>query len=133
MTTTNPDTGLIKVDCIGRVRTTPEHRRALVAAFEDSALSGPEFCSHHGIKYQTFATWLQKHRRETGAYPSEAGLPSLLSFAEVEIPEARGLPGAPVDPVGIRLPGGASFLLELAGQIPLAAALLRELNTPQSC
>ena len=72
MTTTNPDLGLIKVDCIGRVRTTPEHRKALVAAFDDSALSGPEFCSHHGIKYQTFATWLQKHRRATGAYASDS-------------------------------------------------------------
>jgi len=45
MTTTNPDSGLIKVDCLGRVRTTPQHRVALLAAFESSALGGPEFVS----------------------------------------------------------------------------------------
>ncbi len=80
------------MDCIGRLRTTPEHRKALVGAFEDSALSGPEFCFHHGIKYQTFATWLQKHRRETGA----CRRPPL---SELEIPKLAGLPSGLVGPV----------------------------------
>jgi hypothetical protein len=132
MTTTNPDLGLIKVDCIGRVRTTLEHRKALVAAFDDSALSGPEFCSHHGIKYQTFATWLQKHRRATGAYASDLRPPSLLLLAEVEIPDGS-LAGTPVEPVEIRLPGGALLLLKTTGQLPLAVALLRELKGSQPC
>ncbi|NJM38310.1 MAG: hypothetical protein HC845_10870 [Akkermansiaceae bacterium] len=77
MTTTNSDTELIKMDCIGRVRTTAEHRGVLLAAYEESALSGPEFCKHHGIKYQTFATWLQKRRRATGAYPSMESLKTM--------------------------------------------------------
>lgn len=92
MTTTNSDSELIKMDCIGRVRTTAEHREALLTAYEESALSGPEFCKHHGIKYQTFASWLQKHRRATGTYPSMDSLkkhsPLLsLSLTEVELPE----------------------------------------------
>ncbi|WP_425494636.1 hypothetical protein [Luteolibacter pohnpeiensis] len=32
-------------------------------------MSGPQFAAHHGLKYQTFATWLQKRKRATGAYP----------------------------------------------------------------
>ena len=138
MTTTNPDTALIKVDCIGRIRTTPKHREALLAAFERSAMGGPEFCSHHGIKYQTFATWLQKHRRATGAYPSISAArqrPPLLalSFAEVEIPEASSLPCPPVESVQIRLPGGASLHFASSCQLPLIASLLRELNSPRPC
>lgn len=135
MTTTTQDFGLIKVDCVGRVRTTPEHRAALLVAFESSALAGPEFCKHHGVNYQTFATWLQKHRRATGAYSPNAPSPSppLLTLAEVELPENGSLPGAFAEAVKIRLPGGASLLLESAKQLPLVTALLRELTAPQPC
>jgi hypothetical protein len=121
------------------MRTTPEHRVALVRAFEGSAMSGPEFCAYHGIKYQTFATWIQKHRRATGAYPSSTSgaqqCPPLLSLtlAEVEIPETPCLPSAHPDGIGIRLPGGASLLLESANQLPLVTALLRELTAPRPC
>jgi hypothetical protein len=135
MTTTNPDSGLIKVDCLGRVRTTPQHRVALLAAFESSALGGPEFCRHHGINYQTFATWLQKHRRATGAYPPDVPSPSppLLTLAEVELPENGGLSGVVAEAIEIRLPGGTSLLLESVNQLPLVTALLRELTDPRPC
>ncbi len=139
MTTTNSDSELIKMDCIGRVRTTAEHREALLTAYEESALSGPEFCNHHGIKYQTFATWLQKHRRATGAYPSMESLkkhaPLLsLSLTEVELPEPPQSPSSRrTESLEIRLRGGASFYLDTLEQLPLATALLKKLNATQSC
>jgi hypothetical protein len=139
MTITNSDSELIKMDCIGRVRTSAEHREALLTAYEESALSGPEFCKHHGIKYQTFATWLQKHRRATGAYPSTESLkkhaPLLsLSLTEVELPQLPQSPsGRRPESLEIRLPGGASFCLNALEQLSLATALLNELNAMQSC
>ena len=139
MTTTNLDFDVIKMDCIGRVRTTAGHRDALIVAYEESALSGPEFCKHHGIKYQTFATWLQKHRRATGAYPSleslKKPLPLLsLSLAEVELPQSPQSPcSRRTESLEICLPGGASFHLDALAQLPLAVALLNERNAVPSC
>ena len=48
----------------GRVLTTQEQRRALLQAFENSGLSGPQFARVAGINYQTFATWRQQHKRQ---------------------------------------------------------------------
>ncbi|WAC21095.1 hypothetical protein OVA24_06825 [Luteolibacter sp. SL250] len=72
MTTTKEDGKLIKVDAIGRVRTAAAQREALLDAYESSGLSGPEFAARHGVKYLTFATWLQKRKRRTGSYPALA-------------------------------------------------------------
>jgi hypothetical protein len=67
MTTTND--GLVKFDCIGRIRFSRDQRETLMDAYEASGLSGPQFCALHGVKYQTFATWLQKRKRGNGRYP----------------------------------------------------------------
>jgi hypothetical protein len=65
MTDTNHTDGLIlKTDSKGRVRTPPQRRESLLEEFERSGLSGKKFAELAGIKYQTFATWLQKRRRQ---------------------------------------------------------------------
>lgn len=42
-----------------------DQRDALLDAFEQSGQSATAFCRQHGLKYPTFATRVQKHRRRT--------------------------------------------------------------------
>lgn len=130
MTTTTEAGDLIKVDCIGRVRTSESQRDALLDAFATSGLSGPEFAARHGVKYQTFATWLQKRKRRTGQYsphPSSSDVPSFpLLLAEVESLEP---PIASTKPLEVVLPGGASISVTDESQLALVAKLIRELNS----
>ena len=84
----------------------------------------------HGIKYTTFANWVQKHRKLNGEYPIAApgnrgSFPLLL--AEVECPDG---PPATASPLEVRLPGGASITIHGDGQLGLAVELLRQLARP---
>lgn len=56
--------GYLKVDSQGRVRTPAVKREAILEEFERSGMSGPAFAAHVGVKYQTFATWVQKRKRK---------------------------------------------------------------------
>ncbi|MBX3742524.1 MAG: hypothetical protein KF712_16175 [Akkermansiaceae bacterium] len=131
MTTTKEEGGkLIRMDAIGRVRTSASQREALLDAYGSSGLSGPEFAARHGVKYQTFATWLQKRKRRTGGYPSMAapdGGSFPLLLAEVECAEG---PPASTTPLEVRLPGGASIAIHGGAQLGLAVELLRQLARP---
>ena len=53
----------LKTDVLGRVRLRPEEREKMLDAFEAGGMSGQAFAIHHGIKVQTFASWIQKRRR----------------------------------------------------------------------
>ena len=53
----------VTVDTQGRVRTTREQRRVILAEFERSGLSAAEFARRTGLKYSTFAVWVQRGRR----------------------------------------------------------------------
>jgi hypothetical protein len=47
----------------------------------------------HGVNYQTFASWIQKRRKEQGSYPAlpaGSGEPLKLTLAEVELPVGTG-------------------------------------------
>ena len=84
---------LIKTDRLGRLIVCREHREALLDEFERGAMTGTIFARHHGLKYQTFAFWMQKRRcarrdyeplRDTrGPTPPKALRPS-PTLAEVE-------------------------------------------------
>jgi len=116
---------LLKADIRGRVRTPPEQRRALLDAFDASSMSGAEFARHHGLTYPTFMAWLAARKRQ-GSPPVGAG-PSRRLFHEVVLdvrPDSAALPHGLV----VELPGGARLRVEHPGQIPLAAAMLRELG-----
>jgi hypothetical protein len=62
----------LKTDVLGRVRVRPEQREKMLDAFEASAMTGQAFAIHHGIKVQTFASWIQKRRRKRGDYDDDA-------------------------------------------------------------
>ena len=66
---TNPGNELtiLKQDGRGRVRTSAARREQLLDEFERSGLSGAKFAELVGVKYQTFATWVQRRQRQLGA------------------------------------------------------------------
>jgi hypothetical protein len=74
--------GLIRSDTKGRVLVAADQREALLDAFERSGQSAMAFCRQHGLKYPTFATWVQKRRRGP-----EPGAPR---FAEVMVDVPAG-------------------------------------------
>ena len=128
---------LLKVDALGRVWTTPDRREWLLDEFERSGVAGAEFARIAGIKYSTFATWLQKRRRATGGYPAlgkagiaartrrRAALPGPC-FVEAQIERSSAGPGG-VAALRVELPCGARMEIADGSQASLAAALLRAL------
>ena len=67
---------ILKTDCLGRV-TVPTHRREFILdQYERSGMSGQGFARHIGVKYTTFASWVQKRKRARGQYPGSESKPA---------------------------------------------------------
>lgn len=130
----NPGSLILKTDTRGRVRTPAQRREALLEEFEKSGLSGAKFAALSGIKYQTFANWVQQRRRkgQAGALASAKGSAKSesVSWLEAVIEQA----GDPVEPnrssLTLHLPGGVRAQLDSARAVALAAALVRALEKP---
>jgi hypothetical protein len=131
---------LLKTDALGRV-TLPRHKReALLDEFERGGISGPKFAAMVGVKYQTFADWMQR-RRQARRSPTLGGVKDSGGQAEgaalrwVEAVAPRSAPAETRGAVALRvcLPGGASLEINDERVVPLAAALLRALDTPGPC
>ena len=98
----------------------PEKREALLAEYERSGMSVRGFAKWSGVKYQTFATWVQQRRKAgTGA--------ARVTWVEARLPELAQPPSGG-QTLTIGLPGGAKLVIEGIGQVPLAAELLRQLG-----
>ena len=110
----------VTLDTRGRVRTTREQRRLILAEFARSGMSATAFARRAGLKYSTFAFWVQRGRR-TKRPPRRVPLRLL---------EAVVTPSGSAATLPVLLPGGARLELREAGQIPLAAALVHALAQP---
>ena len=100
--TTNAQSPPLKTDVIGRVRITAKHREALLDAYEASSMTGMKFAAAHGVKYPTFASWIQRRRRDRGQYePSNEPVPAALFESLVEL-------GLPVAAMPLKSMTGAS-------------------------
>ena len=126
-TTTQAVEGVIKADVLGRMRTSAARREILLDEFEKSGLSGTKFAQLSGIKYQTLATWLQKRRRQARASAKPG---DTVRWLEAVVEKAQGPATQNASVVMLRLPGGAQIELANLQQVPLAAALLRALESP---
>jgi hypothetical protein len=104
--TTEAGEQVSKTDVLERVKTPKERREQLLDEFEKSGLTGQKFAAVVGIKYQTFATWAQKRRRQRGAYP-----------AVKETKQLRWLEAVVEPNLGLASNSGnkSSLILELAG------------------
>jgi transposase-like protein len=101
-----------------RSRTTATRRTQLLAAFERSGLSAADFARQHHLQYTTFCNWRQRQ----GKPQSSPG------FVQVELPP----PSAPAELV-IELGSSARVRITEAGQLALAARLLKALCAPTPC
>jgi len=121
---------VLKVDKCGRVRSTAEQRAAALEEFDRSGLSGLKFAALAGINYQTFVAWLGKRRRAQKAAPVDGEAAALVSNNAMHWVEAV------VDPamkaaLRVELPGGVRLEIGSAAQIPLAAQLLKALQSKE--
>mgnify|MGYP002481809944 FL=1 len=119
---------ILKTDRLGRVRTSAARRAAILEEFDRSGATAAAFAQIHGIKYQTFASWIQKRSRAgrdrqlTRTPRREAG--SAIQFAEV-IMSGTPEPDAALE---VELPGGAKIRVTKRAQCALAVNLIRELQ-----
>ena len=126
-TTTEPQTQIIQTDSRGRLRMSAERRESLLDEFERSGLSGAQFAALMGLKYPTFATWVQRRRHQRGtSAPGEVKPADPVRWLEAVVEQAQGSAGVAV----LHLPGGARLELHDRKQVEVAAALLRALATP---
>jgi len=126
---------LLKTDTLGRVRTPAARREQLLAEFDHSGMSGVKFAEFVGIKYQTFATWVQMRRRRAQANSAaQASATQQLRWMEAVIEQAQSPGDSHRFPLVLQLPGGVRVELQDAQQVTLAAALVRAVaQTPLSC
>jgi transposase-like protein len=66
MTVMESGSEILKVDEVGRVRTPPEKREAMLAEYERSGMTGAQFARFVGVRYSTLMYWLQKRRQQAG-------------------------------------------------------------------
>ena len=117
---------LIRSDSWGRVLVAADQREALLDAFEQSGQSAMAFCRKHGLKYPTFATWVQKRRR--------GGVPAHPRFAEVTVDlPATVEPSAAPEPMRVTLADGTRIDITCRKQLAWAVELLRHLSPTRSC
>ena len=130
---------VLKTDVLGRVQTSAAQRKAMLDEFERSGLCGTKFAAVAGVNYQTFASWMQKRRRATGAYSNSGKKPAAkktvrsvpalpaLGWMEAVVEEAAESV-AKKAVLRLELPGGACVLIADEAQAELAAALLKRLQ-----
>ena len=133
MNTTLTDEVVLKQDVLGRVTTPKARREQLLDEFERSGLPGLKFAELAGIKYQTFATWAQKRRRQRGDYGAGRIAAAKKSVQWLEAVLAPP-PGAAVKAgalfLVLHLPAGVRVEISDVKQVEMAAALVRALQKP---
>lgn len=132
--TTDEEELLLKTDALGRVRMPKERREAILDAFERSGMSGQAFAERIGVKYPTFATWVQKRRRKRGDYGGKEGKQvqagSVTLFeAMVECDSTPRTGGT----LQVETPQGLKLQIGSSGEVALAAELLRALRGVEGC
>ena len=122
---------IMKTDRRGRLRYTPEQKKAMVDAYLASGLSAPRFASLHGVPYQTLVSWIRKGKPAGPAGTPRPRHPALLSLVPAEIDQSTSI--AVGRAIEVLLPGGAKLLISAPGQVDLAVALIRELHASRPC
>lgn len=123
-TTATTETELVETgerrDRLGR-RITPAARRTeLVTAWRVSGQTQAAFARREGIKYSSFAAWVQAERRagSTPARPQTAPGQPAVRFAQVRWP-------APAPGLEARLPDGTLLRGGSAGELAVLVRALR--------
>lgn len=123
---------LMTVDGRGRVRVPVERREALLDEFERSGLSGVKFARLAGVKYPTFALWVQKRRKARLSAAAGEATKRPVAFAEALVEGETGVVLGGGGGLVIELRGGAHIVVGSPVQLSLAAELLRMLGSSGS-
>ena len=121
---------ILKVDEVGRVRTPPERREAMLAEYERSGMTGAQFARFVGVRYSTLMYWLQKRRKEAGqseqmVTPRQDHPGWLEARVEGEVPKSEN--------VVVEMGGGVRMLVGNRAQAALAGELLRAMGLGRGC
>jgi transposase-like protein len=129
------DGQILKRDSAGRVRTPRERREAILKEFDQSGMSGQKFAKWAGIKYTTFANWLQQRRKQRQA-PTGAKATEEVRWVEAVVGNRpRQKPGMKPAATGLTVhgPGGVRIEIHEEKQVDWAAQLLRHLGVSGPC
>jgi transposase len=133
--TTDEEQALIlKTDALGRVRMPKDRREAILDGFERSGMSGQAFAARIGVKYPTFATWVQKRRRSRGDYKAREG--KHKRAAEVTLFEAAvdsETSTAAAGALEVETAHGLKLRIGSSADVALAAELLQALKGAGGC
>jgi transposase-like protein len=120
----------LKVDEVGRVRTPPERREAMLAEYDRSGMTGAQFAKFVGVRYSTLMYWLQRRRKEIGqgeqVATSRQDHPGWLE-ARVEGEVAKS------ENIVVEMGGGIRMLIGNRTQAALAGELLRAMGLGRGC
>ena len=130
MTVMEAGSEILKVDEVGRVRTPPEKRQALLTEFDRSGMTGAQFARFSGVRYPTLMNWVQKRRKE--AEPNEQIVVEredqprwLEARVEGEIPKSEN--------IVVEIGGGVRMVVGNRAQAALAGELLRAMGLGGGC
>jgi hypothetical protein len=94
-------------------------------------LSGPKFAVLAGLKYQTFATWVQKRKRQRGTAKVPTATSESVNWLEAVVEQAHeAVIPAEGAAVVLQLPGGVRLEVTDERQAALAAVVVRALAKP---
>ncbi len=126
---------VLKTDALGRVKTPPERREALLDEFEKSGMSGTKFALFIGVKYQTWASWVQmrrrRQRRSIGSSKAVEGRAPAVRFVEAMAQTEAGEASHGRSRLRLELPGGAHLEITTLEQARWAGELLRVLRNKE--
>ena len=130
MTVMEPGSEILKVDEVGRVRTPPEKREAMLAEYDRSGMTGAQFARFVGVRYSTLMYWLQRRRKETGqgeqvAAPRQDHPRWLEARVEGEVPKSEN--------IVVEMGGGIRMLIGNRTQAALAGEVLRAMGLGRGC
>ena len=103
----------------------------MLAEHERSGMSGAAFAAHHGIKYQTFATWKKRKKRASGEQ-KEAGKNHPVQWVEAVLPEQPRV-SEKASPLIVQFGGGVRMEIADQSAAILAAEVLRYLGEGGRC
>jgi len=137
MTSTIGTDEVLKQDRRGRVRVPRERRDALVEEFSRSGLSAAAFAGLVGIKYPTFANWLQGRRKAPPPAVVEGRSGGLVGggvrLLEAVVEDRHGAVGSSAG-LSIELAGGSRLTVHSPAQLAMVVELLSLLaQRPRGC
>lgn len=130
MTVMESGSEILKVDEVGRVRTPPEKRGAMLAEYDRSGMTGAQFARFVGVRYSTLMYWLQKRRKEAGQGGERATAGQdhprwLEARVEGELPK--------LEKIEVEMGGGVRMLVGNRAQAALAGEVLRAMGLGRGC